>query len=53
MSLPIYSSGITDPHVAALAIPVFGSGGLLLGACAVGPSSVSPLSSECARATIA
>ncbi|MFL5154555.1 MAG: IclR family transcriptional regulator [Microvirga sp.] len=40
MSLPIYSSGITDPHVAALASPVFGSGGLLLGALALsGPSS--------------
>ena len=40
VSLPIYSSGITDPHVASLAMPVFGSGGRLLGALALsGPSS--------------
>jgi DNA-binding IclR family transcriptional regulator len=38
--LPIYSSGVTDPHVASLAMPVFGSEGRLLGALALsGPTS--------------
>ncbi|MET7248207.1 IclR family transcriptional regulator [Methylobacterium sp. EM32] len=38
--LPLYSSGITDPHVASLAMPVFGAGGRLIGAMALsGPSS--------------
>ncbi len=37
---PVYSSGVTDPHVASMAMPVFGAGGRLLGALAVsGPSS--------------
>lgn len=37
---PIYSSGVTDPHVASMAMPVFGAGGRLLGALAVsGPAS--------------
>nr|WP_249145424.1 IclR family transcriptional regulator [Bradyrhizobium diazoefficiens] len=38
--LPIFSSGVTDPHVASMAMPVFGSGGRLLGALAIsGPVS--------------
>ncbi|WP_244936348.1 IclR family transcriptional regulator [Methylobacterium currus] len=38
--LPLYTSGITDPHVASLAMPVFGAGGRLIGALALsGPSS--------------
>lgn len=32
VSLPLYSSGATDPYVASLSIPVFQSGGVLLGA---------------------
>ncbi|BBK31553.1 IclR family transcriptional regulator [Stella humosa] len=37
---PIYSSGVTDAHVASMAMPVFGAGGRLLGALAVtGPAS--------------
>jgi DNA-binding IclR family transcriptional regulator len=37
---PIYSSGVTDPHVASIAMPVFGAGGRLLGALALtGPAS--------------
>lgn len=37
---PIYSSGVTDPHVASLSMPVFGSERRLLGALALsGPSS--------------
>lgn len=37
---PVYTSGITDPHVASAAMPVFGAGGRLLGALAVsGPVS--------------
>lgn len=37
---PIYSSGVTDPHVASLATPVFGAGRRLIGALALsGPSS--------------
>jgi DNA-binding IclR family transcriptional regulator len=40
MRLPIYTSGITDPHVASLSMPVFGSEGRFLGALALsGPSS--------------
>lgn len=30
--LPLYSAGVTDPHVAALAMPVFGADGKLMGA---------------------
>lgn len=38
--VPIFSSGVTDPHVASMATPVFGAGGRLLGALAVtGPVS--------------
>lgn len=32
---PVYSGGITDPHVASLAMPVFGTGQRLVGALAV------------------
>jgi len=40
VDLPIYSSGVTDPHVASLSMPVFGSEGRLIGALALsGPSS--------------
>ena len=38
--LPFYTSGATDPHVAALAMPVFGTGDRLTGALALsGPTS--------------
>ena len=38
--VPLYSSGVTDPHVASMAMPVFGAGGVLVGALAVsGPST--------------
>jgi DNA-binding IclR family transcriptional regulator len=37
---PLYTSGITDPHVASLAMPVFGTERRLIGALALsGPSS--------------
>ena len=37
---PIFSSGVTDPHVASIAMPVFGAGARLLGALALtGPAS--------------
>ncbi len=40
IDLPLYSSGVTDPHVASMAMPVFGAGGRLVGALAVsGPAS--------------
>ncbi len=40
VTLPIYSSGVTDPHVASMAAPVFGAGQRLLGALAItGPAS--------------
>jgi DNA-binding IclR family transcriptional regulator len=40
IEIPIYSSGVTDPHVASMAMPVFGAGGRLLGALAItGPAS--------------
>ena len=40
ISLPIYTSGATDPHVAALAMPIFGTERRLVGAMALsGPSS--------------
>ena len=40
IDVPIYSSGVTDPHVASMATPVFGPGKRLLGALAIsGPSS--------------
>lgn len=32
---PLFTSGVTDPHSAALATPVFGPGGALLGALAL------------------
>jgi DNA-binding IclR family transcriptional regulator len=36
----VYSNGVTDPHVASMAAPVFGAGQRLLGALAItGPSS--------------
>lgn len=45
---PIYTSGVTDPHAAALATPVFGAGGDLRGALALsGP--VTRLTEERAR----
>ncbi|MGY2904142.1 IclR family transcriptional regulator [Bradyrhizobium sp. URHC0002] len=38
--LPLFTSGITDPHAAALAMPVFGIGDSLVGALAIsGPVS--------------
>ncbi|MCM2292640.1 IclR family transcriptional regulator [Allorhizobium sp. BGMRC 0089] len=38
--VPIYSNGVTDPHVASMATPVFGAGQRLLGALAIsGPAS--------------
>ena len=38
--IAIYTSGATDPHVASMAMPVFGAGGRLLGALAIsGPVS--------------
>lgn len=40
IKLPIYSNGVTDPHVASMATPVFGAGQQLLGALAItGPAS--------------
>lgn len=33
--LPLYTAGVTDPHTASLAMPVFGMGGKLVGALAV------------------
>ena len=40
IKLPIYTSGTTDPHVAALAMPVFGAEKRLIGSLALsGPSS--------------
>ncbi|BAI74460.1 transcriptional regulator (plasmid) [Azospirillum sp. B510] len=35
IDVPIYTCGVTDPHAAALATPVFGPGGSLLGALAL------------------
>jgi DNA-binding IclR family transcriptional regulator len=38
--LPLFTSGVTDPHAAALAMPVFGIGNSLVGALAIsGPVS--------------
>ena len=38
--LPLYTAGVTDPHTASLAMPVFGMGDKLVGALAVsGPVS--------------
>ncbi|GEN01089.1 transcriptional regulator [Methylobacterium radiotolerans] len=38
--VPLYSSGITDPHVASIAMPVFGTEQRLIGAIALsGPAS--------------
>lgn len=38
--LPLFTSGVTDPHAAALAMPVFGLGDALVGALAIsGPVS--------------
>lgn len=33
--VPLYSSGVTDPHTASFAMPIFGAGGDLLGALAI------------------
>lgn len=33
--VPIFTSGVTDPHTAAIATPVFGLGGVLMGALAL------------------
>ena len=39
-NLPLFTSGITDPHAAALAMPVFGIGDTLVGALSIsGPVS--------------
>lgn len=39
-AVPIFSTGVTDPHVASMATPVFGAGQRLLGALAItGPAS--------------
>jgi DNA-binding IclR family transcriptional regulator len=47
-NLPLFTSGITDPHSAALAMPVFGIGDTLVGALSIsGP--VSRLTSACAE----
>jgi DNA-binding IclR family transcriptional regulator len=35
IDVPIFTSGVSDPHAAALATPVFGPGGALLGALAL------------------
>ncbi|WP_407154004.1 IclR family transcriptional regulator [Bradyrhizobium sp. STM 3557] len=35
IDVPIFTSGVADPHAAALATPVFGPGGVLLGALAL------------------
>ena len=35
LDLPLFSSGATDPHTAALAMPVFGAGSRLVGALAL------------------
>jgi DNA-binding IclR family transcriptional regulator len=49
VELPVYTSGVTDPHVAALAMPVFGTEKRLIGALALsGP--VSRLTAEQAGA---
>ena len=38
--LPLFTSGVTDPHAAALAMPVFGIGQALVGALSIsGPVS--------------
>jgi len=38
--LPLFTSGVTDPHAAALAMPVFGIGNTLIGALSIsGPVS--------------
>ena len=40
VDLPLFSSGVTDPHTAALAMPVFGIGDALIGVLAIsGPVS--------------
>lgn len=40
VEVPLYTSGITDPHVASLAMPIFGTERRLIGALALsGPSS--------------
>ena len=46
--MPLFTSGVTDPHTAAAAMPVFGPGGVLIGALAIsGP--VSRLTAAAAR----
>ena len=40
IEVPLYTSGITDPHVASVAMPVFGTEQRLIGALALsGPAS--------------
>ncbi|TNC07165.1 IclR family transcriptional regulator [Methylobacterium terricola] len=40
VALPLFSHGVTDPHVSSCAVPVFGAGGRLVGALAIsGPAS--------------
>jgi DNA-binding IclR family transcriptional regulator len=49
LEYPIFSQGATDPHVAALAMPVFGLNGALVGALAItGP--ITRLTAERAKA---
>jgi DNA-binding IclR family transcriptional regulator len=48
MALPLFTSGVTDPHAASLAMPVFGAGQALVGALTIsGP--VSRLTADWAR----
>lgn len=48
LEVPVFTTGVTDPHAAALATPVFGTGGLLIGALALsGP--VTRLTAERAK----
>lgn len=47
--LPLYTAGVTDPHTASFAMPVFGPGGKLMGALAIsGP--ITRLTAEFAAA---
>ena len=49
LDLPLYTSGVHDPHVAGLAMPVFGPEALCAGALSI-PGPVSRLTAEAARA---
>ncbi len=52
--VPIFTSGITDPHTAAMAMPVFGPGATLIGALAIsGPvSRLTEASAQTHRGTL-